>query len=110
MHFDKFSFGSIQIDGSTYEHDVVIDRGEISKRKRKPSKKFREQFGHTPLSVEENIPWKCPQLVIGNGVRQITRDARSAARGRTPKDQIAGASDHRSDRGVKPKPERHERD
>jgi hypothetical protein len=30
MRFDKFSFGSIQIDGSTYEHDVVIDRGEIS--------------------------------------------------------------------------------
>jgi MOSC domain-containing protein YiiM len=30
MQFDNFSFGSIQIDGSTYEHDVVIDRGEIS--------------------------------------------------------------------------------
>jgi hypothetical protein len=28
MRFDNFSFGSIQIDGSTYEHDVVIDRGE----------------------------------------------------------------------------------
>ena len=45
MHFDKFSFGSIQIDGSTYEHDVVIDRGEIRKRKKKPSKKFRDEFG-----------------------------------------------------------------
>jgi hypothetical protein len=32
MRFDKFSFGSIQIDGSTYEHDVIIDRGEIRKR------------------------------------------------------------------------------
>jgi hypothetical protein len=67
MRFDKFSFGSIQIDGSTYEHDVVIDRGEISKRKKKPSKKFREEFGHTPLSIEEKIPWKCQQLVIGTG-------------------------------------------
>jgi hypothetical protein len=57
MRFDKFSFGSIQIDGSTYEHDVVIDRGEIRKRKKKPSKQFREQFGHTPLSVKEKIPW-----------------------------------------------------
>src|SRR5438094_1669006 len=28
MHFDKFAFGSIQIDGSTYEHDVVIDRSQ----------------------------------------------------------------------------------
>jgi hypothetical protein len=25
MHFDKFAFGSLQIDGSTYEHDIVID-------------------------------------------------------------------------------------
>ena len=67
MHFDSFSFGSIQIDGSTYEHDVIIDRGEIRRRKKKPSKKFQEQFGHTPLSIEEEIPWKCRQLVIGSG-------------------------------------------
>src|SRR6266571_2938805 len=67
MRFDKFSFGSIQIDGSTYEHDVVVDRGEVSERKKKPSKKFRHEFGHTPLSVEEKIPWKCRQLVIGTG-------------------------------------------
>src|SRR5437660_12847067 len=67
MRFDKFSFGSIEIDGSTYEHDVVIDRGEISKRKKKPSKRFRGEFGHTPLSVEERIPWKCQRLVVGTG-------------------------------------------
>ena len=67
MRFDNFSFSSIQIDGSTYEHDVVIDRGEVSKRKKKPSKKFRDGFGHTPLSIEEKIPWKCRQLVIGTG-------------------------------------------
>ncbi len=67
MQFDSFSFGSLQIDGSTYEHDVIIDRGEIRKRKKKPSKKFREEFGHTPLSVEEKIPWKCRQLVVGTG-------------------------------------------
>src|SRR5262249_27877774 len=67
MRFDKFSFGSIQIDDSTYEHDVIIDRGEIRKRKKKPSKKFREQFGHTPLSIEETIPWKCQRLIIGTG-------------------------------------------
>jgi len=67
MRFDKFSFGSIRIDGSTYEHDVIIDRGKIRKRKKKPSKKFREQFAHTPLSLEEEIPWRCHQLVIGSG-------------------------------------------
>jgi hypothetical protein len=67
MRFDKFSFGSIQIEGNTYEHDVIIDRGEIRKRKKKPSKKFREQFGHTPLSIKEEIPWKCQRLVVGTG-------------------------------------------
>ena len=67
MHFGKFSFGSLQIDGRTYEQDVVIERGEIRKRKKRPSKKFRDEFGHTPLSVEEKIPWKCQRLVIGTG-------------------------------------------
>ena len=63
MRFQKFSFGSIRIDGTTYEHDVVIDRGKISKRRKKPSKKFREAFGHTPISIEEQIPWQCKRLV-----------------------------------------------
>ena len=67
MRFEKFSFGSLQIDGVTYEHDVVIDRGEIRKRKKKPSKAFRADFGHTPLSAAEKIPWKCKRLVIGTG-------------------------------------------
>lgn len=67
MRFEDFTFGSIRIDGITYEHDVVIDRGRIRKRKKKASKKFREAFGHTPLSVEEKIPWKCRRLVVGTG-------------------------------------------
>lgn len=67
MHFEAFSFGSIQIDGITYEHDVVIDNGQIRKRKKKPSKKFRDEFGHTPVSMEEEIPWDCRRLVIGTG-------------------------------------------
>src|SRR5215472_13197096 len=67
MQFDEWSFGSIRINGITYEHDVVIDRGEIRKRKKKPSKKFRQAYGHTPLSIEEEIPWKCERLVIGTG-------------------------------------------
>ena len=67
MRFEAFSFGSIKIDGITYNHDVIIDRGEVHKRKKKPSKKFRDDFGHTPLSLEERIPWKCRSLVIGTG-------------------------------------------
>jgi hypothetical protein len=67
IRFDAFSFGSIRIDGITYEHDVVIDRGQVRKRKKKPSKKLRGEFGHTPLSAEEEIPWICRRLIIGTG-------------------------------------------
>jgi hypothetical protein len=67
MDFGRLHFGSIVIDGVTYVHDVVIDRGEVLKRKKKPSKEFRKQFGHTPVSIEERLPWKCKRLVIGTG-------------------------------------------
>jgi hypothetical protein len=82
MHFDWFSFGTIRIDGVSYEHDVVIDRGEVRKGKKKASKKFRDLCGHTPLSVEEEIPWKCRRLVIGTGggalpvMREVKLEAR----------------------------------
>jgi hypothetical protein len=67
MRFDDLSFGSIRIDGVAYEHDVVVDHGKIRKRKKRPSRKFRGEFGHTPLSIEEKIPWRCRRLVIGRG-------------------------------------------
>ncbi|MBZ5571825.1 MAG: MTH938/NDUFAF3 family protein [Acidobacteriia bacterium] len=83
MKFGHFSFGCIQIDGTTYEHDVIIDHGKILKRKKKPSKRFQDEFGHTPLSVEEEIPWKCRQLIIGTGaygrlplMEEVKREAR----------------------------------
>jgi hypothetical protein len=69
VRFEAFEFGSIRIDGITYEHDVVVDRGEVRQRKKKVSKPFRDTFGHTPLSVEEKIPWKCRRLVIGTGAQ-----------------------------------------
>lgn len=71
MRFEAFSFGSIRIDGVTYTHDVMIDRGRVRKRKKKPSKRFRDAFGHTPLSIEEDIPWKCRRLVIGTGTGRL---------------------------------------
>ena len=67
MKFQQFSFGHIRIDDIEYDYDVVIDRGKVEKRKKKASKKFREAFGHTPLSMEEKIPWKCRRLVVGTG-------------------------------------------
>ena len=33
MRFQSFSFGSIRIDDVTFENDVIIDQGEIRKRK-----------------------------------------------------------------------------
>jgi hypothetical protein len=67
MRFDHLSFGSIRIDGVAYEYDVVVDRRKIRKRSKKPSRKFRGEFGHTPLSIEEKIPWRCHRLVVGTG-------------------------------------------
>jgi hypothetical protein len=67
MRFEEFAFGSVRIDGVTYEHDVVIDRGEVGKRRKKASRPFRDSYGHTPLSVKESIPWECQRLVVGTG-------------------------------------------
>jgi len=81
MHFENFSFGSICIDGVTYDRDVVIDREHVRTRDKKPSKRHREEFGHTPLSVAEEIPWKCRRLVIGTGtgalpvMKEVRREA-----------------------------------
>jgi len=83
MKIEDFSFGSICIDGVAYSKDVIIDRGKVRQRKKKPSKKYREQFGHTPLSVDEDLPWKCRNLVIGTGesgalpvMDEVKREAR----------------------------------
>jgi hypothetical protein len=71
MHFEAFSFGTIRIDGVTWQRDVVIDHELVRKRKKKASRKYREAFGHTPLSVDEDIPWKCRRLVIGTGTGRL---------------------------------------
>ena len=46
MRFESFSFSSIQIDGATHEHDLVIDRGEMRKRKKKATKQYRNAYCH----------------------------------------------------------------
>ena len=68
MKWGKCDFGRIKIDGEKFRKDVVLDHGKIRKRKKKPSREFREQFGHTPVSVKEEIPWECKRLVIGTGM------------------------------------------
>jgi len=68
MKWGKYRFGSIKIDGKAYEKDVVLDQGGLRKRKKKPSREYRDQFGHTPVSLKEAIPWRCQRLLIGTGM------------------------------------------
>jgi hypothetical protein len=67
MKAEATGFGELTIDGRTYEHDVIIDGGEPRKRKKKPSKPYRERFGHTPLSHREDLPWGGRELLVGTG-------------------------------------------
>jgi len=39
----------------------------VRKRSKKPSKPYRDKFGHTPLSANEESPWGGHRLIIGTG-------------------------------------------
>jgi hypothetical protein len=67
MKMRLVTFGVIDIDGQHYDHDVVVEKGQVRKRKKNLSKAYRNRFGHTPLSAEENIPWHGTKLFIGTG-------------------------------------------
>ena len=67
VRFSGYSFGSVRVDGVIYDHNLIIDRGKIRKRKKGASRQFRGAYGHTPLSAAEDIPWRCRRLVIGTG-------------------------------------------
>jgi hypothetical protein len=60
-------FGAISIDGVRLEHDVVVERGRVSRRHKKASQSLRDRYGHTPLSLLEPIPWECRRLIVGTG-------------------------------------------
>ena len=68
MKAQVLGFGEIEVDGERYDPDIVIEAGEVKKRKKGDSKRFRDEYGHTPLSAEENIPWGGEQLIVGTGV------------------------------------------
>src|ERR687883_438458 len=67
MKVRLLGFGSIEVDGRNYGHDIVIDGGRVRKRSKKPSKRFRDDFVHTPLSADEELPWGGRRLIIGTG-------------------------------------------
>ncbi len=60
-------FGVLELDGRRYRHDVVIDGGRVGRRRKGRSKALRDEYGHTPLSVAEDIPWGGGRLIIGTG-------------------------------------------
>lgn len=67
MKVQWVTFGELRIEGQSYDHDVIIEAGQVSKRSKKASKPYRDRYGHTPLSAEEPIPWGDKRLIIGTG-------------------------------------------
>ena len=67
MQVRLLGFGSIEVEGRKYENDIVIDGGRVRERKKKPSKQYRDEYGHTPLSADEELPWGGGRLIIGTG-------------------------------------------
>ena len=67
MKVRLLGFGSIEVDGREHKHDIVIEGGQARERKKKPSKPYRSEFGHTPLSADEELPWGGSRLIIGTG-------------------------------------------
>jgi len=61
------SFGLVEIDGRRFDRDVVVEAGHVRRRKKKPSKTYRDRYGHTPLSPDEKIPWSASVLIVGTG-------------------------------------------
>ena len=68
-HLEETTFGSITIDGQTFEHDVVIDLdGTVKKRKKKLSKAIYGTSHLMSLDEAKFIFQKgSKRLIIGSG-------------------------------------------
>ena len=67
MKAEWIAFGEVEIEGRRHASDVVIAAGHVEKRHKKLSKRYRDDYGHTPLSAEERIPWGGGRLIVGTG-------------------------------------------
>jgi hypothetical protein len=56
VRFSGYSFGSVRVDGVAYDHDLIIDRGTIRKRKKGASRQFRGACGHTRCPPPRTSP------------------------------------------------------
>jgi hypothetical protein len=69
MEIESTTFGTITIDGKTYEHDVVIRlSGEVVRRKKKLSKKY---YGTSHVLSKDEAKFVfekgCEQIILGSG-------------------------------------------
>ena len=69
MKIEGTTFGSITIDGKTYEHDVIIRlSGEVMKRKKKLSKNY---YGTSHMVSKDEAKFVfekgCEELILGSG-------------------------------------------
>jgi hypothetical protein len=69
MEIVNTTFGTITIDGKTYEHDVLIRlSGEVVRRKKKLSKKY---YGTSHVLSKEETKFiferGCDELIVGSG-------------------------------------------
>ncbi|TVR70200.1 MAG: hypothetical protein EA427_06565 [Spirochaetaceae bacterium] len=76
-------FGRVEIEGETYSEDVMIVKGRVQPRAKSASRELKGEYGHTPLSEREPIPWDCAKLIVGTGAHgmlPLTEGVRAAAR------------------------------
>src|SRR5437667_1036453 len=69
MEIDRTTFGTITIDGKTYEHDVIIRlSGEVARRKKKLSKKY---YGTSHMLSKDEAKFVfekgCEHFIVGSG-------------------------------------------
>jgi hypothetical protein len=69
MEIEGTTFGTITIDGQTYERDVIVRlSGEVVKRKKKLSKKY---YGTSHVLSKDEAKFVfergCEQLILGSG-------------------------------------------
>ncbi len=81
MKIEGTQFGSITIQGRTYEHDVVIRlSGEVIKRKKKLSKR---EYGTSHIISKEEAKFVyekgCRELILGTGQYDNVRLSEEAA-------------------------------
>jgi len=85
MDVEYPGFGVLVINGQRFEQDMVVDQGTLRPRKKGPSKGRRGEYGHTPLTVAEDLPWSGSQLIIGTGASgrlPIAPEVKAAAEAR----------------------------